>query len=83
MNSSRMYVHILRVGQLVLNVCLLQEAALQATQYIPDIVKLQKQMFDEFHHRIDHKIAHTTRMRDFIAKKHTGIDKIINIAFHS
>ena len=52
--------------------CLLQEAVLQATQYIPDIVKLQKQMFDEFHHRIDHKVAHTTRMRDFIAKKHTG-----------
>ena len=65
--------HILRLGQVVLNVYLLQEAVLQATQYIPDIVKLQKQMFDEFHHRIDHKVAHTTRMHDFIAKKHTGI----------
>ena len=57
----------------VFYLCSLQEAVLQATQYIPDIVRLQKQMFNEFHHRIDHKHAHNERMEDFIRKQPTGI----------
>ena len=46
---------------------------LQATQYLPDIVRLQRQMFDSFHHRIDSKGARTKTMNDFIKTKHTGI----------
>ena len=52
---------------------ILQEAVLQATQYIPDIVRLQKQLFDELHHRVNHKIAHTLSMHDFISRQHTGM----------
>ena len=57
----------------VFYLCSLQEAVLQATRYIPHIVRLQKQMFDEFHHRIDRKRAHIERMADFIGKQPTGM----------
>ena len=51
---------------------LLQEAVLQATQYIPNIVKLQKQLFDELHHRIDRRVPQRLSMNRFILKQHTG-----------
>ena len=50
-----------------------QEAVLKATQCIPDIVRLQRQLYDEFHHRINHKVAHSMTIGDFICTKHTGI----------
>ena len=62
--------------------CSLQEEVLQATQYIPDIVRLQKRMFDEFHHRIDHKRAHNERMADFIRKQPTGMLYVVDNAVY-
>ena len=45
---------------------------LRATQYLPDIVQLQRRMFEVFHHRIDHKVARDKTMRNFIEKRHSG-----------
>ena len=59
-----------------------QEAVLQATQYIPDIVRLQKQMFEEFHHRINHKRAHSVKMADFIRKQPTGMLYVVDKAVY-
>ena len=67
--QERMHLYI----ESFLYLCSQQETVLQATQYIPDIVRLQKQMFDEFHHRINHKRAHNERMADFIRKQPTGM----------
>ncbi|CAI8002399.1 E3 ubiquitin-protein ligase rnf213-alpha [Geodia barretti] len=55
----------------ILEEFLKNEPVLQATQYIPDIVRLQKQLFDELHHRINHKVAHTVSIHDFILRQHT------------
>ena len=66
----------------VFYLCSQQEAVLQATQYIPDIVRLQKWMFDAFHHRIDHKRAHNERMADFIRKQSTGMLYVVDKAVY-
>ena len=55
---------------------------LQTTQYIQDIVRLQKRMFDEFHHRIDHKRAHNVKMADFIGKQPTGMLYVVDKAVY-
>ncbi|CAI8027543.1 E3 ubiquitin-protein ligase rnf213-alpha [Geodia barretti] len=55
----------------ILEEFLKNETVLQATQYIPDIVRLQKLLFDEMHHRIDRKMAHKMSMRDFIVRHRT------------
>ena len=39
---------------------------LRATQYIPDIVRLQKQLFERFHLRVDVKKARDQTMQEFI-----------------
>ena len=74
-SSSRMYDQMVSVipSSLPLWQILLQEPVLQATQYIPDIVRLQKQLFDELHHRINHKVAHTVSIHDFILRQHTSM----------
>ena len=42
---------------------------LRATQYLPDIVQLQKKLFQEFHHRIDHNKAQQQTIGQFIKEK--------------
>ena len=46
--------------------CVHQEPVLRATQYLPDIVRLQRRMFDMFNHRIDHRVAREKTMKQFI-----------------
>jgi hypothetical protein len=46
-----------------------EETVLRATHYLPNIVCLQRRLYNEFHHRIDHKTARNTSMRVFIMKK--------------
>lgn len=46
---------------------------LEACQYLPDIVQLQRQMFDEFHHRIKHRVSRNETMQEFIRRRRTGI----------
>ncbi|CAI8024800.1 E3 ubiquitin-protein ligase rnf213-alpha [Geodia barretti] len=55
----------------ILKEFLKNESILKAAQCIPDIVRLQRELHDEFHHRIKHKVAHNMTMCDFIHTKHT------------
>lgn len=57
---------------------LLQEAVLRATQYLPDIVCLQRRMFDKFHHRIDNRVARKKTMQQFIQKLPNGKRRHLN-----
>ena len=45
-----------------------QEHNLRATQYLPDIVRLQQCLYDLFHHRLDHREAKTVSIRRFLAE---------------
>ena len=43
-----------------------QEPILRATQYLPELVQLQKQMFEFSHHRLDRKEAASLTIREYI-----------------
>ena len=43
-----------------------QEPTLRATQYLPGIVQLQQQMYDNFHHKLDRKEANQYTIKKFI-----------------
>ena len=43
-----------------------QEPSLCATQYLPDIVKLQQFLYDTFHRRLEKHKAETLTIRDFL-----------------
>ena len=45
---------------------------LRATQYLPDIVRLQQCLYDAFHHRLDKKEAVTQTVREFLDNLTTG-----------
>ena len=51
---------------LLLLIYLSQEPVLRATQYLPDIVRLQQCLYDAFHHRLDKKEAVTQTVREFL-----------------
>jgi hypothetical protein len=48
---------------------------LRATQYLPDIVRLQQCLYDAFHHRLDKKDAVTQSVREFLDNLTTGTFK--------
>ena len=43
-----------------------QEPSLRATQYLPDIVKLQRFLFDMYDKRLEKGTAETRTIRDFL-----------------
>ena len=45
---------------------------MRATQYLPDIVRLQQCLYDAFHHRLDKKEAVTQTVREFLDNLTTG-----------
>ena len=54
----------------------LQEPLLKAVQYLPDIVVLQRQLYDMCNHRLDLSDAETITMRKFLST-HISKGKII------
>ena len=49
-----------------------QEPILRATQYLPDIVRLQHKLYDAFHHRLDRKDARGKTISQFIKERRSG-----------
>ena len=49
-----------------------QEPLLRATQYLPGLVQLQKQMYDISHRRLDRKDAAKLSVREFIKGLKSG-----------
>ena len=47
---------------------------LRATQYLPDIVRLQQCLYDAFHHRLDKTDAMRQTVREFLNKQTSGND---------
>ena len=45
---------------------------MRATQYLPDIVRLQQCLYDAFHHRLDKKEAVMQTVREFLDNLTTG-----------
>ena len=52
--------------------CPLQEPNLRATQYLPDIVRLQQYLYDRFHHRLDRKEARRMTIGEFLQSRKHG-----------
>ena len=50
-----------------------QESILRATRYLPELVQLQKQMFDFSHRRLDRKEAAKLPVRDYIKSLKNGV----------
>ena len=50
-----------------------QELNLRATQYLPDIVKLQHDLFNKFHRRLEKSKAKTQTIRKFLTEIENGI----------
>ena len=49
-----------------------QEPNLRATQYLPDIVRLQQCLYDSFHHRLDRKEARRMTIGEFLQSRKHG-----------
>ena len=49
-----------------------QEPNLRATQYLPDIVRLQQCLYDSFHHRLDRKEARRMTIEKFLQSLKRG-----------
>ena len=49
-----------------------QEPILRATQYLPELVQLQKQMFEFSHRRLDRKEAASLTIREYIKTMKSG-----------
>ena len=45
---------------------------MRATQYLPDIVKLQQCLYDSFHHRLDRREAKHITIREFLQGRKSG-----------
>lgn len=60
---------------LLTNKC--KEPTLRATQYLPDIVKLQQRFFNAFHRRLDRKDARSTTIGQFIQGRKSGKRKVV------
>ena len=54
-----------------------QEPTLRATQYLPEIVQLQQQMYSVFHRKLDQKEANQLTVRGFIKYMYLGKGKYI------
>ena len=50
-----------------------QESILRATHYLPELVQLQKQMFDFSHRRLDRKEAAKLPVREYINSLKNGL----------
>ena len=50
---------------------------MRATQYLPDIVRLQQCLYDAFHHRLDKKDAVRQTVRDFLDKLNSGNEETV------
>ena len=46
---------------------------MRATQYLPDVVKLQRSLYDAFHHRLDRKDAKTMTIDQFLQGLMSGM----------
>ena len=51
---------------------LFQEPSLRATQYLPDIIRLQQRLYDCFHRRLDRKDASRFTIGDFLRQRTNG-----------
>ena len=49
-----------------------QEPNLRATQYLPDIVRLQQCLYDSSHHRLDRREARRMTIGDFLQLRKRG-----------
>ena len=45
---------------------------MRATQYLPDIVRLQQHLYDSFHHRLDRREAKHITIREFLQGRKSG-----------
>ena len=45
---------------------------MRATQYLPDIVRLQQCLYDSFHHRLDRREAKHITIREFLQGRKSG-----------
>ena len=45
---------------------------MRATQYLPDIVRLQQRLYDSFHHRLDRREAKHITIREFLKGRKSG-----------
>ena len=50
----------------------LQEPSLRATQYLPDILRLQQCLYDSFHHRLDRREAKKMTIGEFLQTRQHG-----------
>ncbi len=50
-----------------------KEPKLRATQYLPNIVKLQQSLFDKFNYRVDKTMAKSLNIKDFLEKIQNGV----------
>ena len=57
---------------LALSLMILQETELRATQYLPDIAKLQQCLFDKFNRQIDKKDSKKQTVGMFIRELPNG-----------
>ena len=55
-----------------------QEPNLCATQYLPDIVKLQQFLFDTFHRQLEKHKAETLTVRDFLKGITNGKESVLS-----
>ena len=51
----------------------IQEPSVRATQYLPDIVRLQRSLHDAFHHRLHRRDAMKLTIGDFISSLKNGM----------
>jgi len=69
----------------ILHAFLQEEPNLRATQYLPDIVRLQQYLYDSFHHRLDRREARTMTIGEFLQSRQHGelsTDHVLN-AYYS
>ena len=57
-----------------------QEHKLRALRFLPDIVKLQRFLMDQFHRRIDRTEAEKIKIRDFLRKNVSSSEFAFNAA---
>ena len=60
-----------------------QEHKLRALRFLPDVVKLQRFLMDQFHRRIDRTEAEKIKIRDFLRKNVSSSEFTFNVVASS
>ena len=60
-----------------------QEHIMRATQYLPDIVRLQQHLYDIFHHRLDRREAKHITIREFLQGRKSGRSIMLSSFSHT